>query len=127
MPDGCVMAGLILHMRYGVLGNGEYSIEINGQGVTPLRVRHLVDADVLLRPNAMIDDQNIEPVKALHCGSHQTLGAFRSRQIAGDGMAALGAALPGEALRLFAGFLVVEYDLGSSLGQKTDRRCANSA
>jgi hypothetical protein len=92
-----------------------------------LRVAHLINAGVFSGPNAVIGDQNVETSEALYRSCDKVVSGFRTRQIAGNRMAAIRAALLNQLLRLGYGLLVVENDARTCLDEKLYGGGANAA
>jgi len=118
MPRGSALARLIFHLLNGMLGQGENRIQIDAESVAPLRVGHLIDAGIFGGPDTVIGNQDIEASEALDRGSDQIAGGFRTREIAGKRMTAIGAAFLNELPRLGCSLLVVENHVCARLDKK---------
>ena len=101
-----------------MLGQGENRIQIDAESVAPLRVGHLIDACIFSGPDTVIGDQDIEAPEALDGGGDEIAGGFCTSEIAGNRMAAVGAAFLNELLRLGCGLLVVEDYVCARLDEK---------
>src|SRR5579885_2801517 len=106
---------------------GENGIEIDGKRSAPVLVAHLVNSEVLVRPDSMIGNQNVEPAESADGGLNKLLCRFSSFQIAGDSSASLLAALTYQLRRRRLGFLIVEQSACPGFDEHPRRGRAKSA
>ena len=120
-------ARLSFHLCHRVFHEAENSIEIDGQGGAPLLVRHAVDGDVLLRPDAVVGDEYVELTKMPDGFGDQRTSGFGIIQIRSDRVADVRAAFFGECFRLSAGAAITENYFRASSSKHTHRGRANTA
>src|SRR5215469_3090906 len=113
---------LPLHLRHGVLHQGEDAVEVYGYGLVPLLVGHGVDGDVFRRPDTVVADQDIERSEAIDRGLDEPIGIGCSGQIRLHRMANMGSALGNEVFGLRFRLQVVEDDPGSGTNEQANRR-----
>ena len=104
----------------------EHRIEIDGESRAPLLGAHLLDGNILRRPDAVIGDENIEAPEMLDDFSHQRAGRIGIIQLGGECVTVM-AAFFGESFRLRLGLLITERDLRARRAEHTNRGRANSA
>jgi len=82
------LAGLLLHLRNRVLGDGEYGIEIDGEVL-----RHcasgMVSMPASCSADAVVDDQDVEASEALNGGGDEAWAVsvpVRSQRRRGSGL-----------------------------------------
>ncbi len=94
----------------------------------PLRVGHGRDGLIVRGPDAVVDDQAVEPPKGRDRGGDQGAAVFRRCQRLLDGAAkAFAAKLGGEGFGAVARLLVAEDDAGAGLAKQADGGSADAA
>ena len=98
-------------MRHRVLHQAEHAVEIHGDGAMPVRIGHRVDGQVPGRPDAVVCHQDVETPEARHRTLDEPAGRSGTRQVRGDGEAAVFTARAHHRCRFLLRLLVAEHDV----------------
>src|SRR5690348_15970462 len=117
---------LFLHLRDGMAHEREDAVEVNGDGLLPLRVAEAVDRRVIGRPDAVIGHQNVEASETANGFLDERAGGLKAGEVTGN-RGSLLAEFFDEGIGLGLGTLIVEEHAGSSLREETDGGGADAA
>ena len=112
------------HLGGGGLDQAEDAVEIDAQGGAPLGDGHGVDGGVVRRPDAVVDDEDVEAAKGLDGGGDEGVAVFGGgeRLLEGDG-----AGFGGEDVGGAGGGEVAEGDAGAGLAEEPHSGRADAA
>jgi len=114
VPGGSSIAWLRLHLGDRVLNKSEDAVEVNGEGIPPLIVRHGLDRFVIGRPHTVVGDEDIQPAEPLNSRAHQCRCGAHTRKVAFQSDATILAALADQPLGLGFRLPVIESNVGAS-------------
>ena len=126
---GCGL-GVWLGFHLGDCGtdDAEDAVEIGAQGASPLLSGHGGDVRVVGRPDAVIENDAVEPAEGFDGGFDESAAVFGGGERLMDGLAEVGtAALGDEGFGLLNSGAVAEDDFGSGLAEETDGGTADAA
>ena len=118
---------LSLHLGDGVLDQRKHAVKVDGHGVAPLLVGHLVDSYVFGRPDTVVGDQNVKSAETAYNGVDELARRLGAGQITEHRSAAIFATLLHQLFRVGFGLLIIEDHARAGGGKHADRRGADAA
>ena len=116
------------HVGRGGVNEAEGGVDVGGNGTAPLGGGHGGDVGFDGRPDAVVDDEDVEVAEGVEDMGDEGFAVFGSREIPLDGEAGSGTSTSGgEGLSLFGGLAIAEGDAGSGLVEEANGGGADAA